>query len=417
MGKTKAVLYYVIMVGLICGFIEITAQVAYFLIFKQKYVAEEIYGTIKHRDAGAKFYEDHATGNATEVIHPYVGYVSDFGDKEKNLRTYGFPTLNPPIIKKKADRLNVAILGGSVAVGLRAYIERAFKEVTEVNPMVIGLAVAGHKQPQQALALSYFLSLGAEYDVVINVDGFNEIVIPSADNYRAGVNPFFPMNWHLRVLRRPNKEALSLIGKVTILREAQQQVLESLAHSIFRVSALYGMVRTLQLRIISNDIYKASEKLYKLKPTAENNFEPTGPQVHYTTLSQLDNEAADVWVRSSLLINSLSNDNDIEYYHFLQPNQHFEGSKLLTEEEKKIQYSSYHEAAFRGYPILVEKSKLLTAKEKFFDATMLFAKENGTIYSDDCCHYNVKGNEMLASYIVQKIMEHTKNSKLKGTTK
>jgi hypothetical protein len=418
MGKTKAVLYYVIMVGLICGFIEITARVAYFLIFKQKYVAEEIYGTIKQKDTGAKIYEGLAAeGIIGDVIHPYVGYVRDFGDEEKNQKTLGFPTLAAPMVKKAPDRLNVAVVGGSVAEYQSKFIEKALKEVTKINLAVVGLAAGGYKQPQQLLILNYLLSLGAEYDLVINIDGFNDIVLPMAENYKAGVNPFFPRSWHLRMMRRPNKEVLYLIGKVEIRREAQRQAMQGLAKSPFRFSAVYGTVRTLQLRGITNDIYKTSQKLFEAQYDVDKNYEQAGPKIKYADLLQLYNDAADVWVRSSLLINSLSNENNFEYYHFLQPNQHFKGSKPLTKEEnEEANKAFYHEAAFRGYTILVEKSKVLSAKEKFFDATMLFAKEKETIYRDGCCHYNVKGNEMLASYIVQKIMEHTKNSKLKGTT-
>ncbi len=62
---------------------------------------------------------------------------------------------------------------------------------------------------------------------------------------------------------------------------------------------------------------------------------------------------------------------------------------------------------------MLEKSKAFTGKENFFDATMLFANEKETIYKDTCCHYNAKGNEMFADYIMQKILAQTQNSQLK----
>jgi len=35
----------------------------------------------------------------------------------------------------------------------------------------------GYKQPQQLLVLSYFLSIGQPFDMVMNIDGFNEVAL------------------------------------------------------------------------------------------------------------------------------------------------------------------------------------------------------------------------------------------------
>src|SRR6185436_6541397 len=40
---------------------------------------------------------------------------------------------------------------------------------------ILSFALGGHKQPQQLMILTYYLSLGQPLDVIINVDGFNEI--------------------------------------------------------------------------------------------------------------------------------------------------------------------------------------------------------------------------------------------------
>jgi len=34
----------------------------------------------------------------------------------------------------------------------------------------------GFKQPQQLQVLTYFLSVGQEFDMVVNIDGFNDVV-------------------------------------------------------------------------------------------------------------------------------------------------------------------------------------------------------------------------------------------------
>jgi hypothetical protein len=118
------------------------------------------------------------------------------------------------------------------------------------------------------------------------------------------------------------------------------------------------------------------------------------------------------------MMNTLAKDNGFEYYHFLQPNQYLHGSKKLTEEEKRIAYaedSLYVEAVATGYPMLIEKGNILQKKNvKFFNATQLFSNVAETIYSDNCCHYNKKGNMMLAEYIIQQIAKTTKINHLKA---
>ena len=102
----------------------------------------------------------------------------DFNDDQKNKQTYGFATAVTPLIKREPGKLNVVILGGSVAQSMGEASEAAFHRICRVPPNVVTLGFAGYKQPQQLLAVNYFLSLGSEYDLVINVDGYNDIVLP-----------------------------------------------------------------------------------------------------------------------------------------------------------------------------------------------------------------------------------------------
>ncbi len=113
-----------------------------------------------------------------EIIHPYLGFVIDFNDEQKNKETYGFTTTVAPVIKREPGKLNVVLLGGSVAQSMGEVMQEVLRRVCRVPPNVVNLGFAGYKQPQQLLALAYFLSLGAEYDLIINLDGYNEIVLP-----------------------------------------------------------------------------------------------------------------------------------------------------------------------------------------------------------------------------------------------
>jgi hypothetical protein len=395
-----------VLIVLIC--VEGMARLAYFIMYKRAYDVSNLYNFMKY--SNYKLSDEFALWWDQEIIHPYLGFVIDFKDEKKNKETYGFITTVAPVIKREPGKLNVVLLGGSVAESMKQILGDAFHRVCRVPPNLVNLAIPGYKQPQQLLALTYFLSLGAEYDLIINLDGYNEIVLPFTDNYGVGVNPFFPRNWNLRINRQPSKKILAVIGEVRYLRDLKQENLEDLTSSWFRGSAVFGLLKVQQFKRLNWDIDRVTHKLIKLQQEEVKKFEETGPFFPYKDIRQLYDDAAAVWVRSSVLLNQLARENSMEYYHFLQPNQYVKGSKVLTAEERRTAYlekANISQSALIGYPILIQQGrKLLEKNIKFFDATMAFAKEKETVYIDICCHYNQLGKEVLAAYMMDKIVQN-----------
>ena len=382
MKKSKKLIFTGLMVLIVVISIEGLARLAYFVIYKRSYDVTDMYKFVKYNNHGLN--DAYVMWWDEEIIHPYLGFVYDFKDDQKNKETYGFVTEVSPVIKREPGKLNVLLLGGSVAQSMGKVMQEAFRRVCKVPPNVVALGFAGYKQPQQLLALTYFLSLGAEYDLIINLDGYNEIVLPITDNYNVGVNPFFPRNWNLRIARQPSKKTLAVIGEVRYLRDLKEENLEDLTSSIFRGSAVFGLIKMGQLKRINWDINRTTHKLIKVQREEAKRFEATGPFFPYKNLQRLYAEAAAVWVRSSVLLNQLARENSMEYYHFLQPNQYVKGSKVLTAEEKRLAYSekaSISQSALIGYPILIkEGKKLLERNINYIDATMAFAKVKETVY-------------------------------------
>jgi hypothetical protein len=406
--KSKKLVFTGLMVLIVVMCIEGLARLSYFVIYKRGYSAADMYNYVKY--SRYKLSDKFALWWDQEIIHPYLGFTYDLKNKEMNNAGYGFGTDVSPVIKREPGKLNVLVLGGSVAQSMGKVITEAFQRVCRVPPNVVTLGLAGYKQPQQLLALTYFLSLGAEYDLIINLDGYNEIVLPITDNYSVGVNPFYPRNWNLRIARQPSKKILAEIGKVRYLRDLKQENLDALTSSLFRGSAIYGLLKMQQLKRINWDIDHTNHQLIKVQQEEDKRFEETGPFVVYKDIQKLYEDAAAVWVRSSVLLDQLARENSMEYYHFLQPNQYVKGSKVLTEEERRLAYSekaNFSQSAIIGYPILIKQGrKLLERNIKFFDATMAFAKEKETVYIDICCHYNERGKEVLAAYIMDKIVQN-----------
>jgi hypothetical protein len=393
--------------------IEGLAHLTYFIMYRRGYDVTDLYNFMKY--SNYKLSDEFALWWDREIIHPYLGFVCDFNDEKKNNETYGFSTTVSPVIKREPGKLNVVLLGGSVAQSMGKVMREAFHRVCRVPPNVVTLGFAGYKQPQQLLTLTYFLSLGAEYDLVINLDGYNDIVLPYSDNYLFGVNPFFPRNWNLRVSRQPSKKVLAVIGKVRYLRDLKDDYLEALTSSFFRGSAVFGLMKIQQFSRLNWDIDRTNRNLIKLQQEEVKRFEETGPFFPYNEIRQLYDDAAAVWERGSVLLDQLARENGMEYCHFLQPNQYLKGSKILTPEERSVAYSEKGEtaqAAMIGYPVLIKQGrKLLERNIKFFDATMAFAKEKETVYIDTCCHYNDRGKEVLAAYIMDKIVQNPRIKK------
>jgi len=406
--KSKKLIFTGLMILIVLICVEGMARLTYFVMYRRAYDVSNLYNFVKY--SNYKLSDEFALWWDQEIIHPYLGFLIDFKDKNKNNETYGFTTSVDPVVKREPGKLNVVVLGGSVAASMGQILREAFHRVCRVPPNVVTLGVAGYKQPQQLLALTYFLSLGAEYDLIINLDGYNEIVLPVTDNYDVGVNPFFPRNWNLRINRQPSKKILAVIGKMRYLRDLKEENLEALPSSFFRGSAVFGLVKVQQFKLLNRNIDRATDKLIKLQQEEVKRFEETGPFFPYKDIRQLYDDAAAVWIRSSVLLDKLARENSMEYYHFLQPNQYVQGSKVLTAEERRLAYLERVEtskSALIGYPILIKQGrKLLEKNIKFFDATMVYAKEKETVYIDICCHFNERGKEVLTAYMMDKILQN-----------
>ena len=113
------------------------------------------------------------------MIHPYFGYV--FNTTWSDINPYGFFG-DGPFAMRGRDKVIVGVFGGSVADHMfkesRDVLLEALKQHAAFKDKRIELfsvAVHAYKQPQQLLILSTLLALGAQFDVVVNLDGFNEI--------------------------------------------------------------------------------------------------------------------------------------------------------------------------------------------------------------------------------------------------
>src|SRR5688572_11719619 len=152
-------------------------------------------------------------------LHPYFGPTHRQGypfDIPESLRdgttapasvptnNFGFAsTHNYPFVKTRPNQFVIGIFGGSVGAwfchaGAHRLLDglRTKPYFTSKELVPLCLSHEGYKQPQQLLVLAYFLSIGQAFDLVVNIDGFNEVAL-SAMNHQRGLDISMPSVMHL----------------------------------------------------------------------------------------------------------------------------------------------------------------------------------------------------------------------------
>lgn len=314
------------------------------------------------------------------------------------------------------ERFVVGVFGGSVADQLVLLGGDAF--VRELERRVPGLAgritllnfgSGGYKQPQAAVSLLKAILLGVPFDLVVNLDGFNEAVFGQADS-AAGQHPLLPSrkHWGLTVelaSTAPSAETLEISARVLHERERAAWLLRAVGPGapLGRSEAIRALLGGLALRRLEK-ARSLEDRLQSQMLSAEKDRDVLAA-VPDACLGRRDGcleRVGEIWARSSLAMRDLARSVGAGYLHVLQPNQYVEGSKPLSQEERRYAVGGRQERqrVRAGYPVLQRAGDGLRASGvAFFDLTDVFGQEPETIYRDACCHFNLRGNEILAARI------------------
>ncbi len=347
------------------------------------------------------------------VLHPFAGFVEDPARANwYPISPEGYPLVRGQAGQKPAGRFTVAIFGGSVAQHLCLGAARVLRQELAPLPQVAGrriwidcYALGGYKQPQQTMALAYALARGEQIDLVVNLDGFNEVALPVAENLPARVNPFYPRSWNVIAATAFDRDLLRRAGEVAYLEERRARRADLLESLPFRYSALAHVAWRAADRSALRRISEIERE--PARSRSRRTLQRNGPPYPRRPQAETLRELAELWGRSSRLMDALCRSRGIPYFHFLQPNQYVEGSKPMGEAERRIavpERSFYGPAARRGYPYLIEAGRRLKAEgEAYFDLTPIFAGVEKPLYADECCHLNPEGMQRLARAIAARI--------------
>jgi len=340
-------------------------------------------------------------------IHPYFGFGKPRG--------FDFLENKDDVAQSDPNGVVVAITGGSVSQNvfkdsrniIKGYVERvpAFKDE---NIHVISIGHFAWKQPQQLTALAYYLSMGGKLDILINLDGHNEVV-DAAANVMREVFPAYPFLWYQLASNVLTVDRMNLIGDINYLRGIRFYCAKLFAPLRFNIAM------NVTWDVIDNYVSsKIDRKRADLEETADKDMKERpyykyGPNRRFESPREVYEYSAQVWMNSSIQMDRLARSSGASYFHFLQPNQYVPDSKTFSSEEREKYYKPKHVGVGirRGYPLLLNASETLKRNGvAFHDLTMIFKNEPGTIYKDVHCHTNKQGRDMMAHAIGQIVAKH-----------
>jgi hypothetical protein len=254
------------------------------------------------------------------------------------------------------------------------------------------------------MAVTYYLAMGGKLDLLLNLDGHNEMVdIVSLDD--RGIHPSYPLLWHWLSANAVHPDSLRAIGKIGFVRQAQQRAATWAGH--LRYSLTATAIWDALDRALAVELDTAQQALADAETHGADELPAfrTGPRLQFTSRAELYEYGARVWLGGSLQLDSLTRGAGAQYVHFIQPNQHVPGSKPLTEQERRTAFNPGNEIVAESYPYLERSAATLRARGvNVHSLVELFEDTEETLYEDACCHLNRRGNRLLAEAMATRIL-------------
>ena len=304
-------------------------------------------------------------------ISPYFGFP-EFPVQETH-SNYGFITMPgfegktlPYIPAVREEEYIVGVFGGSIA---SAFYQSTVSELTkalQAHPdlsgrrvVILNFAMGALKQPQTLFYLAYFVSIGQPLDLVINIDGLNDLA-GCAGNLNHGHHMAMPpadiTNVFSALLEVPklNESVLEYFLKI----RRYDILIEKMESGVIPFAKAFGFVER----------YKRKRHLLaSKKPEVRNRDElmwihRVNP-VKFTQLNDSDfnllmAEIAGFWCRSTKMMVSICREMSISYIHCLHPSHFLMEGELSPGDKSLVEgtdVSVYRRLVQIGYPELLAR--------------------------------------------------------------
>lgn len=361
-------------------------------------------------------------------LHPYFGFTGPYSATLRTRRgtlytnSLGFfqrEELTLPVARAERDFI-VAVFGGSVASNVvmaplgGVQLGDALRKLPALEHrrvVVIDMAQGAGKQPQQLLELAYLQALGQSLDLVVTIDGFNELAL-GLENYRYGLDPILPAGLIIGGLARevmPPGVGTVDYYEIAFRVSAAKRDLER--HQTEARTARSGTAYLVDRALATLDQVTLNKHLERYAIAIAINA--TGDTSARWKMLGLDmpveggkpgivRDLYSLWMRSTRQMRLLAAANHVGFLHIVQPNQYY-SKKAFSDSEQRVALSL---PPGHPYPIAVGEGYRMLEGERDPDvisAIPLFDRLAEDIYTDNCCHFNARGETMLAEFVAARV--------------
>ena len=434
-NKTQEILKVALInLVLLLVFLELGSLGWYFLKHKQIFYTRE-----KREDKsalGVNLEGVRLNQSIIERFHPFFGFIQnpspDFRPGFK-INNYGF--ISPydyPFKKFKKNQFVIGIFGGSVASDFSIFqvqnkiLPEYLKQVPGLQDkefVILSFATGGYKQPQQLLILNYFLALGQELDLVVNIDGFNEVALSNLNN-KNQINLAMPSIQHISPLTSLANNSLSVKAMQATIRIKENKTrinegLESLQHcSLAACDALTSVYVQNLVNNYRKDIIAFEKERSKKQKDDEESVIYINKNKSILEDSAAFEQMSWNWAKSSIFMHKILSASNVPYFQVLQPNQYYQTKRVFGEAEKRIAFNKetpYAKAVELGYPAILGKFPNLQKNNiNILNGVKVFDKTKDAVYVDSCCHYNQAGEVIFSNYVGSSILESLRKDERKN---
>ena len=347
-------------------------------------------------------------GNNALAFHPLYAFDYAGADRVVDQRLTTFR-------QSSANEICVFVYGGSVSAQVGQQAPDEIERLLAADPRAAGKAVrvypmgrGAYKAPQTLAALQHDLSCGFAPDVVLLVDGFNEVAV-GMGNVSNGFHPVLPgASFWLPLVAAPVSSSNAVRDAEDAVRGEQALALrlDGLGDSLGAARSALASRTLLWAVSASYQRWVQAINVYSRRAAeAKNAWVSRGGSFDRTSQAALE-LCAQIWYENARSMRALCDVRGISFVHVLQPTLHDIGAKPATENELRVGGASdaWLEGVRIGYPLLRERgASLRAAGHPFFDATKLFEHERGEIYVDSC-HFNEPGRRELSRFAARSIL-------------
>lgn len=337
------------------------------------------------------------------VLHPYVGFVVD-PTQTPGFNQLGFWQVDGPILKRTPDTFIVGITGGSVALNLCQHSHQALRQALAArlpgqSVRIVCLAQEGFREPQLAMAVAWFQTLGAEFDAIVSLSGFNEATLHPAEAAHDLLWLGYPRKWNIRLMDTEEPQISRLIWMGQSLQTRRQQTAQQFYrfHSL-RLMLIHGVWCAIDghyVRELGETVFELSQERSRMTRRYAN----TGPFTEFDSAEHRRESQCRMWLSGARQIDRLCDAANARFLLCLQPNLQDSRKKFVTDEEQKLisEGSLYAEFVHQNYSYFAEAAAQLNSEGiHFTDLRDVFAEITETVYSDACCHFNAQGSDIIA---------------------